>query len=91
MEEKKFADNQNIIMENRNKLQVNGVLSVESFDEQEILTVTRLGTLNIRGDGIKIGSFNEEIGELTATGNFFAAVYIEDTKEKGGFFSRLFR
>lgn len=82
---------QNIIMENREKITVTGVLSVESFDEQEIITVTENGILNIRGENIKIGSYNEEIAELNATGNFYAAVYVDSNNEKGGFFNRLFK
>lgn len=81
---------QNLIIENRERITISGVLSVESFDEQEIITVTEKGVLNIRGENIKIGSYNEEIGELNATGSIYAAVYV-DNNDKGGFFSRLFK
>ncbi len=91
MEQNSNKKKQNIILENREKIIVSGVKSVESFDEQEIITVTENGVLNIRGENIKIGSYNEEIGELNATGDFFAAVYVNDNIEKGGFFNRLFK
>lgn len=89
-ETQKFAT-QNIILENRTNLTVTGVLSVESFDETEIVTKTENGVLNLRGENIKIGSYNEEIGEICATGDFYAAIYVNDTVKKGGLINRIFK
>ena len=45
VEEKKMIKMQNVILENRNKLNVSGVLDVLNFDEQIITIDTELGIL----------------------------------------------
>lgn len=90
IEQNKFPT-QNIILQNRKELSVSGVIGVESFDETEIVAVTQKGMLNIKGENVKITSFNEEIGEITATGEFYAFIYLGETEKKGGFISRIFK
>ena len=41
---------QNIILENREKLNISGVIDVFSFDDQIIIVETDLGLLTIKGD-----------------------------------------
>ena len=45
---------QNLILENREKLNVSGVLDVLSFDDQIIIVETSLGLLTIKGEDLKI-------------------------------------
>lgn len=79
----------NIIIENRKTLLLTGVKEVQNFCEEEINLVTSLGTLTVRGSNLKIGNFNTETGDLSATGEIVAVVYLNKTA-KGGFFGRLF-
>ena len=47
MEDKKIskvATNQNIIMENREKISVTGVIDIHSFDDELVLAQTDLGS-----------------------------------------------
>ncbi len=81
----------NIIVEGRKKLNISGIKDVISFDDETILLETVLGKLTIKGEGLNIISFNNETGDLSATGKLYAAVYISDTKQSGGLISRLFR
>ena len=79
----------NLILENRNKLNMSGVIKVENFDENEILMQTHLGRMTIRGEELHITRFNTETGDLLLDGNIFAIVYTTD--KATGFFSRLIR
>ncbi len=83
--------NQNITLEDRKKLSISGVKSVENFDDNSITLITNLGTLNIRGNDIKIEMLNLDIGGVTATGDFYLVEYVSEISEKRGFFSGLFK
>ena len=80
----------NVILENRNKLNMSGVIKVDNFDENEILLQTHLGRMTIKGEQLHITRFNTETGDLLLDGNIYAIVYTTD-KGSGGFFSRLIR
>lgn len=82
---------QNIYIESRKRLIASGIKDVISFDDETLLLNTALGKLTVKGQGIKIESFNTETGDLTATGNFHATVYMADSSNEGGFISRIFR
>ena len=82
---------QNVIIENRKKISISGVKEVTSFDEETVLIDTSLGRMTIKGEDIKIESFNTQTGDLTASGTFHAVVYMADSNSGGGFISRIFR
>ena len=41
---------QNLILENRGKLSISGVIDVLSFDDQVVMVETELGLLTVKGD-----------------------------------------
>ncbi|MBE7020514.1 MAG: sporulation protein YabP [Ruminococcaceae bacterium] len=84
-------NNQNITLEDRKKLSISGVKSVENFDDSSITLITNLGTLNIRGNDIKIEMLNLDMGGITATGDFYLCEYISEVSQKKGFFSGFLR
>ena len=54
MEEKNFTNEmQNIVLENREKLNISGVKDVLSFDDQIIIVQTTLGLLTIKGENLR--------------------------------------
>ena len=59
---------QNLILENRGKLSISGVLDVLSFDDQIIIVETELGLLTIKGENLKINKFNIETSDITLDG-----------------------
>lgn len=81
----------NIILEDRKKLVLSGVLEVESFEEEAVELKTSKGDLTIRGDNLKMESFISETGDLIINGNIYAFIYLNDSTKKQGFFSRLFK
>lgn len=66
---------QNIILENRNKLHLSGVLDVLNFDEQIVTVDTELGILIIKGSDLRLNKFNLENEELSIDGEIISMVY----------------
>lgn len=82
---------QNVIIENRKRLNISGVKEISSFDDETVLLDTELGKMTIKGETLHIESFNTNTGDLSATGKIYAVVYMSDVKSTGGFLSRLLR
>jgi len=100
MEEKKVVKSSsreyvhNIIMENREKMSVSGVIDVESFDEENIVLHTEQGVLIVKGEDLHINKLNIESGELIIEGFIDSCTYTDrdGTRSKGmSFFSKMFR
>ena len=49
---------QNLVLENREKLNVSGVNDVLSFDDQVVIMETELGLLTIKGENLKINKLS---------------------------------
>ena len=91
MEEKRNLP-QNIILEDRERLNVSGVLDVEEFCEDKILLETTLGFLEVSGIDMKMNKLSVDTGELTIEGEICSINYTEESREqKGSLISRLFR
>ena len=82
VEEKKMIKMQNVILENRNKLNVSGVLDVLNFDEQIITMDTELGILIIKGSNLRLNKFNLESTDLNVEGNIVSIVYNDKSVSK---------
>lgn len=95
MVEERFQGQHEIVMVNRNSLEVSGVLNVESFDSEEFLLNTECGYLAIRGRNLHIKTLNLEQGKVAIEGALFDVGYLDEgtnTVEKAkGLFGRLFR
>lgn len=95
MEDKKttkIVTNQNIIMENREKLSVTGVIDIHSFDDELVLAQTDLGILTIKGDDLKMNKLNLDNNELVIEGQIMAVAYSDTNQaKKSGFMNKLFK
>lgn len=78
-------------LDNRQRLTVAGVDSVESFDESSILLTTSQGALAIRGSDLHIEKLSLDGGDLLVEGTVDALTYEEEDTRQGSFLSRLFR
>ena len=80
----KIITNQNVIMENREKISVTGVVDIHSFDDELVLAQTDLGILTIKGDDLKMNKLNLENNELIIEGKIMAVAYsdINNTNKK---------
>lgn len=75
---------QNIILENRNRLNITGVEDVLSFDEQTITALTTLGLLVIKGNDLKLNSFSLDNTELSVEGEITSLQYNDKQTSKKG-------
>ena len=83
---------QNIILENREKLLVSGVMDILTFDEEEITLATELGQLHIKGSDLKVEKLSLDSGEIAAKGRFDSITYQQETpSRREGFFKSIFR
>ena len=70
-----------LALKNRERLTLDGVLEVLSFDEGSVHLKTALGTLLIEGDGLHISRLLLDTGEVTVEGSI-SAFYYEDGKAR---------
>ncbi len=84
---------QNLILENRGKLSISGVLDVLSFDDQVIMVETELGLLTIKGEGLRITKLSIDTSEVIVEGNISYLAYSNKEVEKGknSFISKIFK
>ena len=83
---------QNIMMENRNKLTISGVLDVLSFDDQIVILETELGLLTIKGEDIRINKLSIDTSEVVIEGQISSLAYSETQEtQKAGFLGKIFK
>ena len=75
---------QNLILENRNKLNVSGVMDVLSFDDQVVVIETELGLLNVKGEVLRISKLSIDTGEVIVEGDIYNLAYSEKAGDKKG-------
>ena len=77
MEEIKNINNnfQNIVLENRERLSITGILDVFSFDDQIIIIETELGLLTIKGENLKINKLIIDTSDFIVDGNISSLAY----------------
>lgn len=89
-EERKMAlkDNnqavQNLILENREKLSISGVIDVLSFDDQIVILETELGMLTIKGEDLRINKLSIDTQDVIIEGNIVSLSYSEKEERKNG-------
>lgn len=66
---------QNIVLENRERLSITGILDVFSFDDQIIIIETELGLLTIKGENLKINKLNIDTSDFIVDGNISSLSY----------------
>lgn len=76
---------QNLILENREKLTITGVLDVLSFDDQIVIVETQLGLLTIKGEDLRINKLSIDSSEVVIEGEIYNLGYSEsNTSQKSG-------
>ena len=76
---------QNIVLENRGKLSISGVLDVLSFDDQVVIVETELGLLNVKGENLRINKLIIDTSEVVVEGDICSLSYSDrDIEKKGG-------
>ena len=84
---------QNLILENREKLSISGVIDVLSFDDQVVMIETELGLLTVKGEEIRINKLSIDTSEVIVEGNISHLSYSEKNQEKskGSLIGKIFK
>ena len=84
---------QNLVLENRNKLNVTGVKDVLSFDDEVIIMETELGLLTIKGENLKINKLSIDTGDVIIEGEINNLGYNDNSKkeQEGSILSKIFK
>lgn len=80
---------QNIILENRNRLSISGVEEVGGFDESIVQMQTQLGALTVHGSNLRVETLSVDSGDLLVVGDISDLSYAEIPIRRG-FWARLF-
>ena len=97
IEDRKTINNsnviQNLVLENRGKLNISGVLDVLSFDDLVVLVETELGLLTVKGENLRINKLSIDTSEVIVEGDIASLSYSErDLDKKGGsFLGKIFK
>ena len=75
---------QNIVLENREKLNITGVLDVLSFDDQIVILETELGLLTVKGENLRINKLSLDTSEVIVDGEISSLTYSQKVPEKNG-------
>ncbi|HHY23954.1 MAG TPA: sporulation protein YabP [Clostridiaceae bacterium] len=95
-EEKKImkSKTQNLILENRQKLSVSGIIDVESFNDECVIVDTEMGILIVHGEDLHINKLNLDSSELSIEGDIISCEYSDrdSSRSKGfGLFGKMFK
>lgn len=73
---------QNLILENRSKLSISGVIDVLSFDDQVVMVETELGLLTVKGENIRINKLSIDTSEVIIEGDISYLAYSDKETSK---------
>ena len=80
-----------LFLKNREYLSLEGVIEVNSFDEEVVILKTEVGQLTVEGEGLHVKKLLPEAKEAVIEGKILSLSYTDRREiKKGGFLSRLF-
>lgn len=83
--------NQNIIIEDRERMTVTGVEQVGSYNESTIILTTIKGGINIKGDNLNISKLNLDDGSVKIEGKINGVIYTAKDATPRNIMGKLFK
>ena len=82
-----------LTLKGRQQLELQGIVSVESFDDDQMILHTDAGVLVVRGEGMQIMALDVEQGTMGIAGRVHSLEYMQESpaRRARGFLSRLMR
>ncbi len=80
----------NVTIENRERINISGIVRVDSFDEAEVNARCESCGISVYGQGLHISRLDLDNGVLIIDG-FISGVEYSDANKKDSFFSRIFK
>jgi len=90
-EEKNPKWRHQVIVIDREEMTIDGVASLGSYDEREIVMETEHGTLSIKGEGLDIKQLSLEKGTIQIEGFVHSIAYDDESRSRKGLLGRLFK
>lgn len=78
-------------IEKREKAEISGIKDVEYFNENEILAVSTMGNILIKGEHLHIDCLNTETQVMNVSGTVCAIIYSKNRNDKKSILDRIFR
>ncbi|NLM37860.1 MAG: sporulation protein YabP [Firmicutes bacterium] len=93
MEQKGLKNNHQLTLVHREKLTIDGVTNVGSYDPTELLLETTAGVLLIKGENLHLTLLNLEQGKIGLTGEINALTYSNETlsQRSKGLLGKIFK
>ena len=79
-----MSGNQEVIISDKNKIEIDSVLSVKAFDEESVLLESTLGNICIEGSDLRIENFEKASTKILISGNINGVYYLEKRMKKKG-------
>lgn len=79
-----MKENQEIVIKDKSRVEIDSVLSVRSFDEDGIVVESSLGLVSVEGRGLRIENFEKSTTRILVTGNISGVFYLENKDKKKG-------
>ena len=79
-----MQNTQKILITDKNRVEINSVSSVRSFDEDGVIIDTSLGLISIEGSELRIENFEKATSEILITGNILGVFYLEKKEKRKG-------
>ena len=76
---------QTLMLEDRKRLIIDGILNVESFNEDYLELSSNLGRIEIEGSSLKIEELRQDTGKILITGEISGVFYKENKTLKTPF------
>ena len=73
-----------ILISDRNRVEIDSVTAVNSFDEEGVLLESSKGRISVEGSDLKIENFEKATSTILITGNISGVFYVEKTEKKKG-------
>ncbi|CCJ34328.1 MULTISPECIES: sporulation protein YabP [Caloramator] len=92
MENGKIVKDHKIYIDNRKKIDITGVNTIYTFNEEQVSLSTIMGNLLIRGKDLKVNKLNVDTGEVSIVGEINSLTYIsKDENRSESFIKKLFK
>ena len=89
--EKSMPNSHKLCLEDRNSIKADGVKKIENFSDKEIILITVMGKLTVKGENLHIEKLCVETGDFIATGKVSSMIYSKASVNKGSFLEKLFK
>ena len=75
---------QTIIVNDKSRVEIDGVNFVKSFDEDGVLLESSVGMISVEGRELRIENFEKSTTKILVVGNIQGVYYLENKDKKKG-------